>query len=221
MEVCEELAFHGIEYILSVSVADGQVLHVDVEKVRAFTSGRDVQKEHAHDAQKEDVHATMLRRRTRTPSFGAMRRRRTRTPSSSTECTTSSRSYTLTSHLCDFRDGGGRGMARGGKVNSTCCSANKNAELVPDSAGVRVRMYVRTTRKVRVDNEILVMYQPDRGFFGGVQGRCRCLCEQWTASGVTVFEGGNKLALIRNLQSACCSLQHVCYMTMHVPFFTC
>lgn len=35
MEVCEELAFHGIEYILSVSVADGQVLHVDVEKVRA------------------------------------------------------------------------------------------------------------------------------------------------------------------------------------------
>jgi hypothetical protein len=99
MEVCEELAFHGIEYILSVSVADGQVLHVDVEKVkapctsrnarcsalhdagapatpvRAFTSGRDVQKEHAHDAQKEDVHATMLRRRTRTPSFGAMRRR--------------------------------------------------------------------------------------------------------------------------------------------------
>ncbi len=78
MEVCEELAFHGIEYILSVSVADGQVLHVDVEKVkalctshdarcsalhdagapatplRAFTSGRDVQKEHAHDAQKED-----------------------------------------------------------------------------------------------------------------------------------------------------------------------
>lgn len=190
MEVCEELAFHGIEYILSVSVADGQVLHVDVEKVkapctsrnarcsalhdagapatpvRAFTSGRDVQKEHAHDAQKEDVHATMLRRRTRTPSFGAMRRRRTRTPSSSTECTTSSRSYTLTSHLCDFRDGGGRGMARGGKVNSTCCSANKNAELVPDSAGVR--MYVRTTRKVRVDNEILVMYQSDRGFFGGV-----------------------------------------------------
>jgi hypothetical protein len=202
MEVCEELAFHGIEYILSVSVADGQVLHVDVEKVkapctsrnarcsalhdagapatpvRAFTSGCDVQKEHAHDAQKEDVHATMRRRRTRTPSFGAMRRRRTRTPSSSTECTTSSRSYTLTSHLCDFRDGGGRGMARGGKVNSTCCSANKNAELVPDSAGVRVRMYVRTTRKVRVDNEILVMYQPDRGFFGGVQGRCRCLCEK-------------------------------------------
>ncbi len=35
MEVCEELAFHGIEYILSVSVADRQVLHVDVEKVRA------------------------------------------------------------------------------------------------------------------------------------------------------------------------------------------
>ena len=43
--------------------------------LRAFTSGRDVQKEHAHDAQKEDVHATMRRRRTRTQSFGAMRRR--------------------------------------------------------------------------------------------------------------------------------------------------
>ena len=39
---------------------------------------------------------------------------------------------------------------------------------------------------------------------------------QWAASGVTVFEGANKLALIRNVQSACCSLQHVCYMTMHV-----
>jgi hypothetical protein len=111
-EVCEELAFHGIEYILSVSVVDGQVLHVDVEKVkaqctsrnarlsaqlsalhdagapatpvRAFTSWRDVQKEHAQDTQKEDVHASMR------------------------------------IHLCDFRDGGGRGMARGGEVNSTC-----------------------------------------------------------------------------------------------------
>ena len=62
--------------------------------------------------------------------------------------------------------GGGRGMSTGGKVNSTCCSVHKNAELVPDRAGVR--MYVRTTRKVRVDNEILVMYQSDRGFFGGV-----------------------------------------------------
>ncbi len=72
-------------------------------------------------------------------------------------------------------DGGGRGMAKGGKVNSTCCSVHKNAELVPDSAGIR--MYVRTTRQVRVDSEILVMYQLDRGFFGGVQGRCRCcLC---------------------------------------------
>jgi len=96
MEVCKELAFHGIEllctlYFLSVSVADWQVLHVDVEKVktpctscnarlsaqrsalhdtgssatpvRAFTSGRDAQKEHAHDTQKEDVHAAMRRRR--------------------------------------------------------------------------------------------------------------------------------------------------------------
>ena len=37
---------------------------------------------------------------------------------------------------------------------------------------------------------------------------------QWAANGVTVFEGANKLALIRNVQSACYSLQHVCYMTM-------
>ena len=75
--------------------------------------------------------------------------------------------------------GGGRGMSTGGKVNSTCCRIHKNAELVPDSAGMR--MYVRTTRQVRVDSEILVMYQPDRGFFGGVHGRCKCcLCEKRT-----------------------------------------
>jgi hypothetical protein len=43
------------------------------------------------------------------------------------------------------------------------------------------RIYVRTTRQVRVDSEILVMYQSDRGFFGGVHGRCRCcLCEKRT-----------------------------------------
>ena len=40
MEVCEELAFYGIEYILSVSVADSQVLHIDVEKVRSQCSSR-------------------------------------------------------------------------------------------------------------------------------------------------------------------------------------
>lgn len=33
VEVCEEMAFHGVEYILSISVAEGQVLLVDVEKV--------------------------------------------------------------------------------------------------------------------------------------------------------------------------------------------
>jgi hypothetical protein len=76
-------------------------------------------------------------------------------------------------------DGGDRGMSKGGKVNSTCCSVHKNAELVPDSAGIR--MYVRTTRQVPKDSEILVMYQPDRGFFGGVHGRCKCcLCEKRT-----------------------------------------
>ena len=39
----------------------------------------------------------------------------------------------------EFRDGGGRGMARGGKVNSTCCSVHKHAELVPDSAGIHIK----------------------------------------------------------------------------------
>jgi hypothetical protein len=77
----------------------------------------------------------------------------------------------------EFRVGGGLGMARGGKINSTCCRVDKNAELVPDSAGIR--MFVRTTRQV--DSGILVMFQPDRGFFGGVQGRCRCcLCQKST-----------------------------------------
>ena len=89
MEVCEELAFHGIEYILSVSVADGQVLHVDVEKVKAPCTSRNARCSALHDA-----------------------------------------------------------------IDITKISL------------------------VRVDNEILVMYQPDRGFFGGVQGRCRCLCEK-------------------------------------------
>jgi hypothetical protein len=117
-------------------------------------------------------------------------------------------------------DGGGRGMAKGGKVKSTCCRVHKNAELVPDSAGIR--MYVRTTRQVRVDSEILVMYQPDRGFFGGVHGRCRCcLCEkltpeccvegsdvlhrwaQWGACGAPVFEGSNKLVLIMFTSVTC------------------
>ncbi len=101
------------------------------------------------------------------------------------------------------RDGGGREMPRGGKVNSTCCRVHKNAELVPDNAGIR--MYVRTTilcqagtspkshcppardddderhhhQHVRVDSEISVMYQPDRGVSGGMQGRCMCcLCEK-------------------------------------------
>ena len=66
----------------------------------------------------------------------------------------------------EFRDGGGRaaGMARGGKVNSTCCRVHKNAELVPDSA--RMRMHVRSTRQV-LDSEILVMYQVLTQAFSG------------------------------------------------------
>jgi hypothetical protein len=79
----------------------------------------------------------------------------------------------------EFRVGAGCGMARGGKVNITYCSVHNNVKLVLDSAGIR--MYVHTTRQVWVDSEILVMYQPDKEFFGGVQGRCRCcLCEQRT-----------------------------------------
>jgi len=67
----------------------------------------------------------------------------------------------------------------GGKVNSTCCKVHMNAELVPDSAATR--MYVRTTKWVRADSEILVMFRPDGGFFRGMQGRCRCCaCEQRT-----------------------------------------
>ena len=127
-------------------------------------------------------------------------------------------------------------MLKEGQVNSTCYSVHKNTELVPDSAGIH--MYVCITRQVRVDSENLVMYQPDRGFFGGVHGRCRCcLCEkhtpeccaegsdvlhrwaQWGACGVPVFEGVNKLVLIRNVQYVCCSLKHVCYVKMHVPYF--
>jgi hypothetical protein len=32
---------------------------------------------------------------------------------------------------------GGRGVARWGKVKSTCCRVHKNAELVPDSSGTK------------------------------------------------------------------------------------
>ena len=71
-------------------------------------------------------------------------------------------------------------VPRGGKVNSTCCLVHRNAELVGDSAGVR--MYVRTTKLVRAGSEILVRFRPDGGFFGGKQGRCRCCwCEKRTA----------------------------------------
>ena len=53
-------------------------------------------------------------------------------------------------------------VPRGGKVNSTCCQVHRNAELVGDSAGVR--MYVRTTKLVRAGSEILVRFRPDGGF---------------------------------------------------------
>ena len=90
-----------------------------------------------------------------------------------------------------------------------------------------------TTRQVRVDSEILVMYQPDRGFFGGVHGRCRCcLCEkltpeccaegsdvlhrwaQWGACGAPVFEGANKLALIMFTSVTCKFTSVTCTFTV-------
>ncbi len=33
IDLCEELEFHGIEYIISVSVSEGPVLVIDVEQV--------------------------------------------------------------------------------------------------------------------------------------------------------------------------------------------
>ena len=33
LELCEDLSFHGTDYIIEVSVADGQTLVVDVEQV--------------------------------------------------------------------------------------------------------------------------------------------------------------------------------------------
>ena len=70
-------------------------------------------------------------------------------------------------------------VPRGGKVNSTCCRVHLNAELVSDSA--TMRMYVRTTKLVRTGREILVSFRPDGGFFGGKQGQCRCCwCEKRT-----------------------------------------
>ena len=82
----------------------------------------------------------------------------------------------------------------GGKVNSTCCSVHQNAELVPDSA--RVRMYVQTTRKVRVDNEILVMYQLTEDFSGecreGVGVVCaRSLYQSVACRALACFTGGH------------------------------
>ena len=72
VEVCEELAFHGIEYILSVSVGDGQVLLVDVEKVsssrRALLAPRPA-RPRAFTARARSRASDALRRR-RTASAG-------------------------------------------------------------------------------------------------------------------------------------------------------
>jgi hypothetical protein len=103
------------------------------------------------------------------------------------------------------RDGGGLGMPRGGKVNCTCCQVHKNVELVTDRAGIR--MYMRTTKHVLVDSEILVMFRIDRGYFRGRGGEgagvvgarnvhqsvdrralACCISGQWGASGIPVFD---------------------------------
>jgi hypothetical protein len=52
----------------------------------------------------------------------------------------------------EFRDGGGRGMASGGKVNSTCCRVHKNAELVPDNTGMHVRVHYQAGAGEEGDN---------------------------------------------------------------------
>ena len=111
-------------------------------------------------------------------------------------------------------------------VRTTSSRVHKNAELVPDSAGIR--MYVRTTRQVRVDSEFLVMYLTSlaEDFSGECREGVGVVCArsahqsvarralahrwaQWGASGVPVFEGANKPALIRNVQRACCSSMYV------------
>jgi len=50
-------------------------------------------------------------------------------------------------------------MSKEGKVNSTCCRVHKDAELVPDSAGIR--MYVRTTimAKIWTTLSLLLFFQ--------------------------------------------------------------
>ena len=90
MEVCKELAFHGIEllctlYFLSVSVADWQVLHVDVEKVKVLCTSRNArlsaQRSALHDAGASATpcaHSRVVAMCRR--SMRAIRRRRTCTP---------------------------------------------------------------------------------------------------------------------------------------------
>ena len=69
VEVCEELAFHGIEYILSVSVGDGQVLLVDVEKVSSSRRALLAPRPRAFTARARSRASDALRRR-RTASAG-------------------------------------------------------------------------------------------------------------------------------------------------------
>lgn len=44
LKLCEDLNFHGTDYIISVSVADGQTLVVDVEQVRMGVFKREMMK---------------------------------------------------------------------------------------------------------------------------------------------------------------------------------
>ena len=57
-------------------------------------------------------------------------------------------------------------------------------------------MYVRTTKQVRVDSEILVMYQPDRGFSGECMEDVSVVCARSAHQSVvrrdlTCFMGGH------------------------------
>jgi hypothetical protein len=63
-------------------------------------------------------------------------------------------------------DGGGRGMSKGGKVNSTCYCVHKKASSLMLNwcrTAQGYACFVRTTRQVRVDSEMLVINQSDRG----------------------------------------------------------
>jgi hypothetical protein len=84
----------------------------------------------------------------------------------------------------EFRDCGDSGIARGGKVNSTCCRVHKNAELVPDSGECSEGVGVVCARSAHQS----VTHRALACFIGGHSGT--------DTSGVPVLEDANKPVLI-------------------------